>query len=129
MKMLNKSKYKMKICRRCSKEYEMGFYGTGPKYCSRECFHADRKRMSKLRRDESVKKFLLTSKKRCAMCCRMIIIVGGFPLEGGKRVRRVRKYCSKRCMSYAQKRSKSGDKGKYFTVKIPLSQLKDMINT
>ncbi len=117
------------ICRRCSKEYEMGFYGTGPKYCSRDCFHSDRKRMSKLRRDVNVKKFLLTSKIRCAMCCRKIITVDGFPVEGGKRVRRVRKYCSKRCMSYAQKRSKSGDKGKYFTVKIPLSQLKDMINT
>ena len=117
------------ICRRCSKEYELGFYGTGPKYCSRECFHSDRKRMSKLRRDVNVKKFLIASKKSCATCGRKIITADGFPLEGGKRIRRVRKYCSKRCMSYAQKRSKSGKKGKYFTVKIPLSQLKEMINT
>lgn len=119
---------KHQICRRCSKEYELGFYGTGPKYCSRECFHSDRNRMSKLRRDVNVKKFLQMAKKTCAMCGRKIITVDGFPVEGGKRVRRVRKYCSKRCMSYAQKRNKSKN-GKYFTVKIPLSQLKEMINT
>jgi hypothetical protein len=82
--------------------------------------------MSKLRRDENVKKFLIASKKSCAMCRRKIITVDGFPVEGGKRVRRVRKYCSKRCMIYAQKKHKNS---KYFTVKVPLSQLKDMLNT
>ena len=131
MKMPNKSKYKMCVCTNveCKKVYELGFWGTGPKYCSRKCFFTDKKRLDKLRRDKYRVKFLKVAKLRCGMCGRKILTVDGFPVEGGKRIRRIRKYCSKRCMSYAQKRSKSGDKGKYFTVRVPLSQLKDMINT
>ena len=38
------SKHKYNTCGYCGKEYELGFYGTGTKYCSRECYNKTYKR-------------------------------------------------------------------------------------
>ena len=129
--MPNKSKYKMKICTnaKCKKEYELGFWGTGPKYCSRECFFLDRKRLAKIKRGEKKTKFLKATKKKCALCGINVITINGYPARfNGERKRRIRKYCSKRCMVLSQKRGKNKN-AKYFTVKIPIYQLGEMLKT
>ena len=119
------------ICRRCSKEYELGFYGTGPKYCSRKCFFGDKKRLDKIRRDRAKEKFLKATKIKCKLCGRNVVTINGYPTrsDGQKKKRYIRKYCSERCMILSQKRSKTGKEAKYFTVRIPIYQLGEMLKT
>ena len=114
----------------CGKEYEPGFWGTGPKYCSRECFMGDKKRLDKIRRGKARVKFLKATKKKCALCGRDVLTIDGYPAKfDGARKRRIRKYCSERCMVLSQKRAKTGEEAKYFTVKIPIYQLAEMLKT
>ena len=119
------------ICRRCSKEYELGFYGTGPKYCSRKCFFGDKKRLDKIRRDRAKEKFLKATKIKCKLCGRNVVTINGYPTrsDGQKKKRYIRKYCSERCMILSQKRSKTGKEAKYFTVRVPIYQLGEMLKT
>ena len=124
---------KTSICKNvtCNKEYELGFFGTGPKYCSRKCFMGDKRRLDKIRRDKARVKFLKATKIKCKLCGRNVVTINGYPIrfdEGRKK--RIRKYCSERCMMLSQRRGRMKDKyAKYFTVKIPIYQLGEMLKT
>ena len=138
--MANHFTVKYNICKNtaCNKEYELGFYGTGPKYCSRKCFFGDKKRLDKIRRDRAKEKFLKATKIKCKLCGRNVVTINGYPTrfdkkkccENGERKKRyIRKYCSERCMILSQKRSKTGKEAKYFTVRVPIYQLGEMLKT
>jgi len=115
----------------CGKEYELGFYGTGPKYCSRKCFMGDKRRLDKIRRNKARVKFLKATKIKCKLCGRNVVTINGYPTRfDGERKKRIRKYCSERCMLLSQRRGKNKDKyAKYFTVRIPIYQLSEMLKT
>ena len=70
-------------CKYCGKNYEIGFYGAGPVYCSHIC---SRKGRSK----RYVGIYYVPKDKNCLLCKRSILGVG---------LRKsVNKYCSERCM-------------------------------
>ena len=96
------------ICKFCGKTYEVGFYGAGPKYCSRICNRKGRYREDKLR----IGKRYVRKDKNCKICGRNIIKVG--------QRKTTNKYCSKKCMNLAQ-RIKEGRK--FCTIKIPVKDL------
>ena len=122
---------KYNICKNidCGKEYELGFYGTGPKYCSRKCFMGDKRRLDKIRRNKARVKFLKATKIKCKLCGRNVVTINGYPTRfDGDRKKRIRKYCSEICMVLSQRRGKMKDKNaKYFTVRIPIYQLGEML--
>ena len=77
-------------CKHCGKQYERGFFGTGPKYCSRECNRKARYPAVKIRN----RKRYVRKDKDCAECGRNIKAVG---------IRRItNKYCSPTCMALGQ---------------------------
>ena len=131
--MANHFTVKYSICKNtaCNKEYELGFYGTGPKYCSRKCFFGDKNRLDKIRRNKAKVKFLKATKIKCKLCGRNVVTINGYPtrFDGQRKKRYIRKYCSERCMLLSQKRAKIGKEAKYFTVKIPIYQLSEMLKT
>ena len=96
------------ICKFCSRTYEVGFYGAGPKYCSHGCNRKGRYVEDKIRlREKYVRK-----DKNCKICGRSILKVG---------IRKfTSKYCSNKCMNLAQ-RMKEGRK--FCTIKIPVKDL------
>ena len=96
------------ICKVCGKEYERGFYGAGPIYCSHKCNRKGRATDDKLR----FGKRYVRKNKDCKVCGRNIIKVG--------QRKKTSKYCSNKCMNLAQ-RMKEGRK--YCTIKIPIKDL------
>ena len=131
--MANHFTVKYNFCKNTSggKEYEMGFFGTGPKYCSRKCFFGDKNRLDKIRRNRAKEKFLKATKIKCKLCGRNVVTINGYPTssDGHKNKTSIRKYCSERCMILSQKRSKIGKEAKYFTVRVPIYQLGEMLKT
>jgi len=96
------------VCKVCGVEYERGFYGTGPVYCSHKCNRKGRAAYDKIRiRNKYVKK-----NKDCLICGRNILKVG---LR-----KQAHKFCSKKCMNLSQ-RIKEGRK--FCTIKIPVEDL------
>tara|TARA_B100000470_G_C19770438_1_gene382706 strand:+ start:868 stop:1209 length:342 start_codon:yes stop_codon:yes gene_type:complete len=95
-------------CKFCGKQYEMGFYGAGPKYCSHKCNRKGRAIEDKLRHG----KRYVRKDKDCKVCGRSIMKVGLRKFTN--------KYCSNKCMNLAQ-RMKEGRK--YCTIKIPVKDL------
>ena len=95
-------------CKECGKEYEIGFFGAGPVYCSHKCNRKGRALEDKIR----MRKSYVRKDRDCKVCGRNIIKVG---------LRKItNKYCSKKCMNLAQ-RMKEGRK--YCTIKIPVKDL------
>ena len=77
-------------CKQCGKQYERGFFGTGPKYCSHECNRNGRYPAIKTRN----RKKYVRKDKNCATCGESILIVG---------IRKItNKYCSPACMLLGQ---------------------------
>ena len=103
-------------CKHCMKTYEYGFWGTGLKYCSKEC------------RENSIRYYAKTyylrnkkpkhTEKLCLLCKRNIVIMG-------KR-KTINKYCSNRCMEMAQRIR--GSKSKFVTIKIPIKDIPLIFN-
>ena len=105
---MNRKLRNINICKVCGVEYERGFYGTGPVYCSHKCNRIGRAAVDKIRlRNSYVRK-----DKDCKICGRSILKVGQRKF--------INKYCSKKCMNLAQ-RMKEGRK--YCTIKIPITDL------
>ena len=96
------------ICKECGREYEIGFYGAGPVYCSHECNRKGRYAVDKLR----LRNTYVRQDKDCKVCGRNIMKVGLRKITS--------KYCSKKCMNLAQ-RMKEGRK--YCTIKMPIKDL------
>ena len=97
-------------CNQCGKEYELGFFGAGYKYCSRKCMvkrnnTASRREYARLHYGKYKRKNGLP----CLVCGRDIQMVG-------KR-KNVFKYCSTKCMQL-HNRMKRGQKT--ITIKIPV---------
>ena len=90
------------VCKYCEKKYEEGFFGTGFKYCSKECQKESRK---KFYRDRYIR-----TDKNCVICKRNIRSVG--------ERKQANKYCSTKCMLIAQGIRDEGQK--YVLVKIPV---------
>ena len=51
-------------CKECSNEYELGFWGTGKKYCSKECARNNVKKRKKLYYDKNKEEIIKVSQKR-----------------------------------------------------------------
>ena len=76
-------KLKSTNCKWCGKNYEIGFYGAGPVYCSHECSKIGRSKRT------TTGNYYVQKDKPCIVCKRSILVVG---------LRKsVNKYCSKRC--------------------------------
>ena len=97
-------------CNRCGKEYELGFMGTGYKYCSRKCrIIRNNIEQNRIRMRNHYRKYERKNGLRCLVCGRDIQMVG-------KR-KHIYKYCSIKCMQL-QNRIKHGQKA--VTIKIPV---------
>ena len=104
------TKQKFRNCDICEFKYEIGFFGTGTKYCSTVC-------AKEARRRKHVSKYV-RKKRDCVICGRDIATVG---LKS-----HANKYCSNRCMVVAQ-HMKLGTK--YIEIRIPISDLKTLFST
>ena len=96
----------IRVCVHCGNSYELGFYGTGKKFCSEKC---RRHRYKFIGREKRVYKKV---DKDCQVCGRNILKVG---LR-----KHANKYCSKKCMNLAQ-RIREGRE--FCTIKIPVKDL------
>jgi len=105
---MNQKLRSINICKVCSREYERGFYGAGPVYCSHKCNRKGRYAVDKLR----LRKRYVRKDKDCKMCGRNILKVGLRQFAN--------KYCSKKCMNLAQ-RVKDGRE--FCTIRVPISEL------
>ena len=97
------------ICSYCEREYERGFYGAGPVYCSHKCNRMGRAAHDKIRIRERYRKYIKKDKD-CLICGRSILKVG---------LRRfANKFCSKKCMALNNKIKHSGQKT--VVIRIPV---------
>ena len=113
------------ICKVCGVEYERGFYGTGPVYCSHKCNRKGRAAVDKLR----LRKSYVRKDKDCLVCGRSILKVGLRKCSN--------KFCSKKCMML-QNKIRHGQKTVRIripvkievmkTVKVPVEQLPALMN-
>ena len=90
-------------CVKCNSEYEMGFWGTGYKYCSRKCVR-ERNKATYINRYVKRK-----NTSCCCMLCKRNIFSVGLKQN-------VSKYCSRRCLEMATRIRKGQT---HFHVKIP----------
>ena len=107
---MNQKLRNINICKVCGVEYERGFYGTGPVYCSHKCNRIGRAAVDKLR----LRKSYVRKDKDCLVCGRSILKVG---LR-----KHANKYCSKKCMFTANKVRVNGQKT--IRVRIPIESMK-----
>ena len=98
----------IKVCIHCGREYELGFYGTGKKFCSQEC------RRHRYKYEDGTKRVYKKIDKDCLICGRSILKVG---LR-----KHANKYCSKKCMYTANKMKRNGQKT--IRVRIPIESMK-----
>ena len=96
------------ICVHCGRQYELGFYGAGKKFCSQEC------RQHRYKYRNRVKRVYTKIDKDCLICGRSILKVG---LR-----KHANKYCSKKCMFTANKVRVNGQKT--IRVRIPIESMK-----
>jgi len=97
-------KQKLRNCNICDKEYEVGFFGAGKRYCSRVC-------ASEARRQYHLRTYI-PKERDCAICGRDIRSVG---LK-----KQANKYCSNRCMFIAQHKRAGA---KFINLRIPISEI------
>ena len=103
------SKKSNRVCVLCHKEYPIGFWGAGHKYCSKQCSR-EAVRIYKNQWYDTHRKQV---SKKCWLCKRNILSV--------KKTNYVGKYCSKRCMLVANRIKRSGKKT--VNIRIPVKTI------
>ena len=98
-----------RICKLCKKPYEYGFWGTGIKYCSKQC---SREALS-IYKNNWYNQNIKNTKAKCLLCKRNILSVGERNYVG--------KYCSKRCGTTANRINRTG--AKTVNIKMPVKTI------